>query len=706
MRNLMKISLAMLVSLGALVIPLAQHLHAHTSPSPTPSLSEEVRDLADKLSEDDPDLTLHAASKLLELPQSEALAVLRNALAEEGNVARTKIMKAFELQLDPRANDLIAVALSDPAEQVRQAAISALSVQAVETLLPPLSDILLSKENSDVSKAAAARVLSSKRHKESISLLIKAMEQNSGKARTACAAALAQLTSFEFGENVQNWTDWYAAIADLTREQLLEAILKHREEQLTQVREGLKEVQEEAATAFIALLQNQIDRAAAPPLAELAKALHSNYPRLRKFAAAELGKINSEDTAKILVDAVNDQNPTVREEALNSLGRIGEKAKSAVEAISQRLLEDTHSTVRAAAAVALEATKDKSASPALIDALYQDNVPDVRAKAAHALGEIAAPGAADALVWALDQDVDPNVRREAAAALGKVGNGKTAQILTEKSNDPDHLVRRAIAQSLGFLKTDESLPALRELAGDIHPLVREAACNSLGSLRNPEATSTLVDHIIDPEEKVAAAARAALEKLLGDDLDAYLRIADQSGEERLMAAIYELVLKHFATAQNHQETLLPIRKRLAQILIKQNNYLKATPLFEALAQLSPDAEILHTLVTCYEASARHVEAAKTRLRLVRLEFAPPQEQWQAIVQDAERLLESGRTDELKKLLEHLSAESPDLGTLETKSRLLELKSQFAPPTPTPKTSPAPVSPTSTPGATLPTPPPS
>jgi len=684
------------------VASLARNIPAQTDPSPTPGASEYIKELAAKLMAGDLDLTLLAALDLLKIENSdEALAALRDALECEEEEVRIKVMKAFELQRDPRANDVLVTALSDQNDRIRGAAVSALSEQRIETLLAPLSQVLLTEDAAELSKQGVARVLKTKRNKQAIFLLIQALKENPENVKAECAAALIALTSFDFGEGYQGWLDWWNSVEKLSREELLEMILQHREEQLAEVKETLKAVEAEVAGLSIKLLEGRSDRTSPALLAEATRAKH---PAVRKYAAAELGKIESEEAARILVEAINDESADVRTEIIDSLGKIGEKARLAVAAIGEALLNDPQPVVREAAAAALMAIKDKDSTSSLIDALCQDLSWEVRAKAAKALGNIGATEAVSTLLKALYADPEPAVRREAAWALGQTGDRSTIPMLSDRLVDEDHhLVRRAIAQSLGQLGGKEAASVLMELAGDSDPRVREAAFAALGKTGDPAAVGPLTKGLLDADEKGASAAADALEKVLPDNLNAYLELAEQQteqGNNSLAARLFEITLRHFADKASEQEKLWDVKRRLAAFFLDEKNYKKALPLYDDLAQHDLTPEALQALALCYEVTGNYLDAAKTHLSMTQIEGSNVASEWEKIAQNAVQLKSSGSTEELRELLNLLYEKAPDLGTPETKATLEALKEELAPSEPSPTPTPSPVSPS--PPATSPT----
>jgi hypothetical protein len=153
-----------------------------------------------------------------------------------------------------------------------------------------------------------------------------------------------------------------------------------------------------------------------------------------------------------------DTDASVRSDAAQALGKIGQGAKEAAPALITALANDKDRWVRAEAAVALKdiGPGAEEVAPALITALANDKDPNVRSSAAMALGEIG-PGvkeAAPALISALANDKDSSVREYAARALGEIGLGAkeaAPALISALANDKDRNVRIDVARALRLI---------------------------------------------------------------------------------------------------------------------------------------------------------------------------------------------------------------------------------------------------------------
>jgi len=207
-----------------------------------------------------------------------------------------------------------------------------------------------------------------------------------------------------------------------------------------------------------------------------------------------------------------------------------------------RDLKNPDEQVRYQAAEALKqmGPEAKDAVPALIATLQDKKVKaagsSVRYEAAEALGEIGAPAANKAIpalramlrdrqersdiqaaAWAAlmkiyRKDPDPKVRMNAAENMGHTGPW-AVPFLKEMLNDPNETVRKAAEEGL-------TLQHVQETAEKLHsnnPGERMQALEELGRIGPPAKGALLMisQRLKDPDEKVRAAAAAALKKIEG-----------------------------------------------------------------------------------------------------------------------------------------------------------------------------------------------
>lgn len=279
-----------------------------------------------------------------------------------------------------------------------------------------------------------------------------------------------------------------------------------------------RHVRSAAADAFREL--GEVGSAGIPYLIEAAKKDPS--PSMRGAALSALVRVRAKESLLPSIEALNDPQPRVREQALDNLGLLGALAKEAVPAIVRVLLDrnhqtalvrrsaaralgavgrgetdgiaalifalgDAHQDVRLSAVVALRGmgVEAKRAIPALIEALYDgDETSDVSLMASAALVEWGKHSQESvlALVNALHGHLDERIRSAAAIALGDIGATAKGAIppLIAALHDKSPSVRRSAGQVLATLAKDSknarvALPALIDALQDADPAVRRTA---------------------------------------------------------------------------------------------------------------------------------------------------------------------------------------------------------------------------------------
>jgi beta-lactamase regulating signal transducer with metallopeptidase domain len=150
-------------------------------------------------------------------------------------------------------------------------------------------------------------------------------------------------------------------------------------------------------------------------VAALMEALNDENKDVREQALHALSQMRTPMAAEVFVRLLKDTSPDVRQQAAFALGQTRD-AKH-VDALAGAL-KDSDADVREQAAFALGQLRDKRAVDPLIAAL-KDNIANVREQAAFALSQLRDPRAIDALIAAL-KDADPDVRQQAAFALGQI----------------------------------------------------------------------------------------------------------------------------------------------------------------------------------------------------------------------------------------------------------------------------------------------
>ena len=184
-----------------------------------------------------------------------------------------------------------------------------------------------------------------------------------------------------------------------------------------------------------------------------------------------------------LLQAVDDETPSVRLEAIYALGVI---AKAPLEADQVRrlikALDHYDPAIRSGAARVIARLKVREAGDALIKAV-NDSKPDVRYAAMHALGAIRETRAVGALSEQLAFYKKGEGAWSALDALAQIGDPASVPLFKDRLQDKDPYLRRAAAEGLGRAGDAASAEALeKNVTVDESKMVRLASGFALQKL--------------------------------------------------------------------------------------------------------------------------------------------------------------------------------------------------------------------------------
>jgi HEAT repeat protein len=188
-----------------------------------------------------------------------------------------------------------------------------------------------------------------------------------------------------------------------------------------------------------------------PRLGELSALLDSGSVTEKVTAARSLATFRSSEARNALMQALDDPEPSVRQEAALSLGVF--TGKRVVLRLVALLDSESDPMVKAVVAEALGQMKSRRATHPLVEVLWDPSV-DVRLAASKALGQIADPGATLALAERL-QDSSAAVRRTAAASMARIGDHRAIRPLIECLKDEDDKVRSVALEGLRALTLED-----------------------------------------------------------------------------------------------------------------------------------------------------------------------------------------------------------------------------------------------------------
>ncbi len=230
----------------------------------------------------------------------------------------------------------------------------------------------------------------------------------------------------------------------------------------------------------------------------------TNHP-LRGRAIGVLGTIGAAESVPLLIEALEDEDPSVGTKAVIALGRIGPVDEQVVPALAG-VLADEALRPSALSAIGQFGADAAQAVPSLITALGHSDARADSTRIAWALGQIgpSAKAAVPALIDALT-DNDYLFRAQAAASLGSIGpdakdavplliGAVTSQPGGGRGLAADWAVPRSATKALGQIgpAAKDAIPVLTDALEHRDEDVREYAGISLQQIE-PRSSSTAGD---------------------------------------------------------------------------------------------------------------------------------------------------------------------------------------------------------------------
>jgi HEAT repeat protein len=301
-----------------------------------------------------------------------------------------------------------------------------------------------------------------------------------------------------------------------------------------------KELQVQQATAYGLRLVRAEPKALVMALQPYAR---DEKPIVRRGVAGALAKCGPE-ALPLLLPAAQDAEASVRQQALQSIQTVVQKAPAAAAAALPTLtkaLQDESPAVRFAAVQALSRSGPDAVRP-LLEALEDKDV-KVRAYAAAGLIPLKpeAKTVLPTLVKRLKKEPDVIVRQSILRTLGKLGPEAVAA-LTETLKDQEAVVQMAALIALGQIGPDakSALPAMKELAQKADdPRIRSGAVANLAKL-GPEAVPVLVELLKVDDSAVRLACLQGLGRQAKPPMAAVANLAealtDKEPKVRALAA--------------------------------------------------------------------------------------------------------------------------------------------------------------------------
>jgi len=178
-----------------------------------------------------------------------------------------------------------------------------------------------------------------------------------------------------------------------------------------------------------------------------------------------LGVLGDPVALPMLIDALRDENFTVKRSAIQGLGHLGDPSGiSPLLGLLDQSRQDRTSVspfLVVDALGRLGATDPNRVTPRLLDLLDSDVWPDLKLCTLTALGRVGDPRAVEPLIQILHTHSDFRHRREAARALARTDHESVLPTLVLALSDRYRDVRYAVALALGHLDDSRAIQPLQ-----------------------------------------------------------------------------------------------------------------------------------------------------------------------------------------------------------------------------------------------------
>lgn len=247
----------------------------------------------------------------------------------------------------------------------------------------------------------------------------------------------------------------------------------------------------------------------------LIKALKDKNFSVRQKAVESLGKLGKTEAVPNLFQLLNedfdDEDFLVRSCVIDVLGKL--EGRSAIDCLKSALKHDDYTVKTKAAELLGQRVPQEVIS--LLNEEFNNGNADTKTDTLQLLGETKNAAAIPILIRALSES-DWSVRSQAVSQIGLLGiwldsdvleDGVTALIHLLQS-DPEISVRSSVALYLGVIGNIRAVPVLIEALFKDDKIVRSSAANALGRLQERSAISELIRSLQDKDDVCEAAIRS------------------------------------------------------------------------------------------------------------------------------------------------------------------------------------------------------
>jgi HEAT repeat protein len=267
-------------------------------------------------------------------------------------------------------------------------------------------------------------------------------------------------------------------------------------------------------------------------------------PETRRVAVQILAGIRTRETLDLLLTVVSDENPTIRQVALEALSSFQDPR---LGLIFNTAIADPVATVRATAAMSLAFCQTVSVADRvqqLVPLLWDVHI-SVCCSAANSLGRLDHPDTIVALGKALEQNPLPlNLGIELVRSLFHLGNVaaittltnylKKFIVLTSTPKTPSGLLSEVL-RMIGRIDTENTKPIVLDALieclkqPDLTHYDRTLVITALSQLKSPQAITPLIEQLIHPHSALRLHILHALQQI--DPTLAYHQLQTQQSQD-------------------------------------------------------------------------------------------------------------------------------------------------------------------------------
>jgi HEAT repeat protein len=324
-------------------------------------------------------------------------------------------------------------------------------------------------ENKPALFVEIANILAELQYEEAIDVLANSLN---GKNNELVLSAVKALSKMKVGKKVDDYlVNFYLNYADEVK--LFSSIRFLLSRQKTLVHEFLEKYRGLSADRRMWVLKFLAETGNPEALHLFAEELEAAPLECGLYCIAGLGKIPSEEAAKVLVQHLRSSEWFLRKRIVEALGQTGQTL--AVEALLG-MLEDESVQVRAATVESL--TKVGNLKPELLIQKLKSSNGDVKTNLIRAMGQLKNEAFVEPLIEELKD------RRNlffTVDALGDLGNQKAEMPLKRLLNDKEWFNRLNALEALAKLQVDSLMQVAQQASKDENDMVRNSAARLIAT---------------------------------------------------------------------------------------------------------------------------------------------------------------------------------------------------------------------------------